>query len=186
MAHERTKRTWIAGAVIGILLIAVIPGLVAALPLKFEELPPGFLPGTLVINGSAIFFLLWVSWLRRRPLLANATEPERAVYNERENRQTSRFTAGLFVIAVVFAFATWINAVAVGRSLGSMVVAYFALGAILAWSTLSSSRSLGRRRAEVVRQQGEAPRRRRLRGRLHDRPRGDQCVAASVPPGAPL
>jgi hypothetical protein len=132
-SRERTTRNRTGGVIVALLLVAGIPSFIAGVASVVGSLPPGFSLGTLYISASAVVFLLGVSWVRRRqPLGAGCSEEERAADDKRENLQIAAFTAGLFLIAVVFACATWINSVAVGRSLGSMVVAYFALGAILA------------------------------------------------------
>jgi hypothetical protein len=125
-SDERTTRTWIAGAVVAILLVAGIPGLIALVAFAVPSLPPGFSWGTFAISASAMVFLLGISFLRRRAPVAGSAD------DRRENLQIFLFTAGLFAIAFVFACATLINPMAVGWSLGSMVVAYFALGATLA------------------------------------------------------
>ncbi|PDS43161.1 hypothetical protein CO662_36685 [Rhizobium anhuiense] len=130
--RERTTWSWIAGAIVALLLLAGIPGFIAGIAFFVRSLPPGFSWGTFAISASAVVFLIGVSWLRRRPLVVGSSEAGKAADDKRENQEIFVFTAGLFVIAFVFACATWINPVAVGRSLGSMVVAYFALGAILA------------------------------------------------------
>jgi putative Mn2+ efflux pump MntP len=122
----------IAGAIVAIFLLAGIPGFIAGVASTVRSLPPGFSWGTFSISASAVVFLIGVSWLRRRPLVKGSREAEKAADDQRENREISVFTVGLFLIAFVFACATWTNSVAVGWSLGSMVVAYFALGAILA------------------------------------------------------
>jgi hypothetical protein len=129
--RKRTTWTLIAGAIVAILLLAGIPGFIAGVASIVLSLPPGFSWGTFSISASAVVFLIGVSWLRRRPLVKGSPE-EKAADDRRENLEISVFTVGLFLIAFVFACATWTNSVAVGWSLGSMVVAYFALGAILA------------------------------------------------------
>jgi hypothetical protein len=132
-SRERTTRTWIGGVVVAILLVVGIPGGIAVGALAVPSLPTGFSLGTFSISASAVVFLLGISWLRfRRPVGPCATDAQRKADNERENLEIRVFTAALFFIAVAFACATWINPVAVGRSLGSMVIAYFALGAMLA------------------------------------------------------
>ncbi|MGO7283340.1 hypothetical protein ACCT25_13280, partial [Rhizobium ruizarguesonis] len=131
-SREKTMRTWTAGAIVAVLLIAGIPGFIAGVATTFRSLPPGFSWGTFSISASAVVFLIGVSWLRRRLPVAVSSDAEAADDEKRENREEFVFTTGLFFIAVVFACATWINAVVVGSTLGSMVVAYFALGAILA------------------------------------------------------
>jgi hypothetical protein len=130
--RERTTLGWIAGAGVAILMIAGIPGFIAGIAALVQSLPPGFSWGTFWISASAVVFLTVVSWHRRQPIGVGSSEAERAADEKRENRQIFLFTAGLFLIAIIFACATWIDAVSLGRALGSMVVAYFALGAILA------------------------------------------------------
>jgi hypothetical protein len=132
-SRERTTAAWIGGTVVALLLLAGIPGFIAGVAFAVRSLPPGFSLGTFWISASAVVFLVGVSLLRlRRPLGPNATPAQRDADEKRENLEIFLFTAGLFLIALVFACATWTNPVAVGRSLGSMVVAYFALGALLA------------------------------------------------------
>ena len=103
---------------------------VAAVTLRHLE---GFLFGTVSISLSAVAFLMFISWLRNRtpPLGADASAQERAEDDARQQRQIKIFTIGLFALAFLVAvlawtFPTWFGA------LGSMVVAYFAFGAILA------------------------------------------------------
>ena len=181
---KRTRRTWIAAAVVAIVLLG---GIATRSPSLFASVPTGFSWGTFSISASAVVFLIGISLLRRRrPLGPNATAAERQADDRRENLEISVFTAGLFVIAFVFACATWINPVAVGRFFGSMVVAYFALGAILALVNACRGRHLLDHPEGMVRSRRPAPRRRRLCGRLRDRPRGAQCLAASISSGAPL
>jgi len=126
-SRERTPLTKI-GAV---LVASVLLGVTAIVAFAVPSAPAGFSWGTITISASAIVFLIGISWLRRkRPLGSNA--PDKDADDQRESRQIRRFTAGLFVVALLFACLTWIDPVAVGSSLGSMVVVYFAFGAILA------------------------------------------------------
>jgi hypothetical protein len=132
-SRKRTIRTWIGGGVVAILLLVGIPGGIAVGAFAIPSLPPGFSLGTFSISASAVVFLLGISWLRfRRPVGPYATAAQKDADRRRENLEIFVFTAGLFLIAFVVACTTWINPDAVGRSFGSMVVAYFALGAILA------------------------------------------------------
>jgi hypothetical protein len=95
--------------------------------------PQGFLLGTIGISVSAVAFLAFISWLRNQALLdPKASADERAKDDERERREIEAFTLGLFGIACLVALAVWISPTQVGRFLGSMVVTYFAFGAILA------------------------------------------------------
>ncbi|HEY6518108.1 MAG TPA: hypothetical protein VIZ19_01905, partial [Roseiarcus sp.] len=117
-------------AIVG--LLAVLAGL-AYVARDTDRIPQGFLPGTICIVISAMVFLGLISWLRNLtpPLGADASARERAEDDARQHRQIKGFTVGLFALAflvsvVVWTFPTWFGA------LGSMVVAYFAFGAILA------------------------------------------------------
>jgi hypothetical protein len=87
-----------------------------------------FLWGTFTISLSAFVFLITVSYLARRKL----PEPNAPEQKREYEDQSARWTLGLFAPAFVIALSVWINAPFVGRALGSMVVAYFALGAVLA------------------------------------------------------
>ncbi len=130
--RERTTPSLSAGVGIAIAALAGIPGLIAGIGKIVEALPSGFLWGTFWISASAVVFLTVVSVVHRGPARVEVSGAEPTVEDKRNNRQNFFITAALFLIAVVFACATWIDAVGVGRALGSMVVAYFALGAILA------------------------------------------------------
>jgi hypothetical protein len=93
----------------------------------------GFLLGTIFISLSAVAFLAVISWLRNRALLdLDASAETRAEDDERERKEIEAFTLGLLGIACLVAVAVWISPTGVGRFLGSMVVVYFAFGAILA------------------------------------------------------
>ena len=126
---ERTLLTKIGAVAVALLLLGAIAAVAFAVP----NAPAGFSAATIWISASAIVFLVVISLLRRRrPLAADATPAEKEADNRREGREIFAFTAGLFGVAVVFAFATWLDPVAVGGFFGSMVVAYFAIGAALA------------------------------------------------------
>jgi hypothetical protein len=96
--------------------------------------PQGFLLGTIAISFSAVAFLALIAWLRNQAQLLGpkATADERAEDDERERKQIERLTIGLFAITCFVALAVWISPTQVGGFLGSMVVTYFAFGAILA------------------------------------------------------
>jgi hypothetical protein len=96
--------------------------------------PHGLLFGTLSISLSAMAFLGFISWLRNRtpPIGLEASLARRVVDDRRQQREIDRFTFWLFAIAFLVALAVWVNPTNVGRFLGSMVVAYFAFGAMLA------------------------------------------------------
>ena len=126
---KRTRLAWIGAAAGPVVLL----GGVALVAFAVRSVPSGFSWGTVWISASAVVFLISISLLRRRsPLGPNASAAQRQADDQRENQEITVFTAGLFAIAVAFAGATWINPIGVGRFFGSMVVAYFALGAILA------------------------------------------------------
>ena len=92
-----------------------------------------FLWGTFTISLSAFTLLISVSFLgRRKPLGPKASKQAREDDDRRETSARARWTLGLFAPAFVIALSVWISAPFVGRALGSMVVAYFALGGVLA------------------------------------------------------
>jgi hypothetical protein len=92
-----------------------------------------FVLGTFTISLSAFIFLVLVSWLRRDKLLGpNVSMEERAKDDAKEKPRLVLWTFGLFSVAVAIALAVWINPTMVGWAFGSMVVAYSAMGALLA------------------------------------------------------
>jgi hypothetical protein len=68
----------------------------------------------------------------RKPLGPQASANAREADDRKEASARARWTLGLFAPAFVIALFVWISAPFVGRALGSMVIAYFALGAVLA------------------------------------------------------
>jgi hypothetical protein len=96
--------------------------------------PQEFLLGTISTSLSAFAFLVFVSWLRNRtPPIGPEASPERRAEDDRQqHKEIARFTLWLFLFACLVALAVWISPTYVGRYLGSMVVACFAFGAILA------------------------------------------------------
>ena len=93
----------------------------------------GFLWGTFTISLSAFGFLLLVSFLQRSaPLGIDAPEEARRQDDEIDDKSLVRWTFWLFCPALAVFVLVWFWAPFVGRTLGSMVVAYFALGAVLA------------------------------------------------------
>jgi hypothetical protein len=118
--------------------LAIAGGLVLLMGLAYAALylnrvPHGFLPATISISLSAVVFLRYISWLRdREPLGQGASRQQRDADEAREAKEIGRFTKWLFAVAFIAALAVWINPTIVGGFAGSMVVAYFAFGAILA------------------------------------------------------
>jgi hypothetical protein len=98
-----------------------------------RAIPGGFVLATIAISVSAIVFLYLISQLRRRkPVGSNASAQVRAEDQTRERREIAFFTVGLFVVAFAVAAAVWVSPTQVGRFFGSMVITYFAFGAMLA------------------------------------------------------
>jgi hypothetical protein len=120
--------------VVGLVLLAVRPQSIPFLGVGPQGVPPGFFWGTLVTSLSAAVFLGLISWLRDRspPVGPRATAEMRAAEDQRQRREIAFFTIGLFLVAFLLALAVWITSTHVGGFLGSMVVAYFAFGAMLA------------------------------------------------------
>jgi hypothetical protein len=119
-----------------------------------------FVLGTFAISLSAFVFLVFVSWLRRDKLLGrDASMQQRADNDAKEEPRLVRWTFGLFAVALAVAIAVWISPTTVGWILGSMVVAYLAMGSLMATANifhygvrrLVQSGSLGRvRRPGIV------------------------------------
>ena len=95
--------------------------------------PSPFMKGTFTISLSAFTFLIIVSVLaRRKPLGPMASQQARNIDDQRTAFARACWTIGLFIPAFLIALMVWYNAAHAGRILGSMVVASFALGAVLA------------------------------------------------------
>ena len=97
-----------------------------------KGVPPGFLLATASITLSAGIFLALVSWRR-----SVRWEVDRSkVDYEREKRQSEKLTRILFYCTCLIALLVWffpiVSPIAVSQVMGSMVVIYFAFGAILA------------------------------------------------------
>jgi hypothetical protein len=113
--HEQAAKALLSAVVVAITLVIGVAGVALPNP----SIPAGFVKGTIVTILSAIVFLIIVSWLRTwKPLVCT--------------RFSTATTIGLFGVALLFTIATWRNPVRVGNFFGSMVVVYFAFGAILA------------------------------------------------------
>jgi hypothetical protein len=118
--------------------LGLLGGLTALASLG-SNVPVGFVPATIIISSSAVAFLGAISWLRRKqPLGREATLEERASDDQQHRRQITFFTVGLFLVALFVALAVWISPTHIGWFFGSMVVVYFAFGAILALLNFSS------------------------------------------------
>jgi heme exporter protein D len=126
---ERSPLASISALIVAILLLAVI----AVFAFTVHSVPSGFLWGTFTISLSAVAFLIVISVLRRHaPLGAGASEEQRRADDQKDARTFAHWTVSLFAVAVLIALIVWISPTLAGRSLGSMVIAYFALGALLA------------------------------------------------------
>jgi hypothetical protein len=124
----------IAFAVFFLLVIAVFAYNQPAALSRFQSAVwSRFLWETFTISLSAFILLTGLSILgMRRPLGPEASEMAREADDRREASARARWTLGLFAPAFIIALSVWISAQFVGRALGSMVVAYFALGTVLA------------------------------------------------------
>src|SRR5208283_3847787 len=120
--HPPTRDDEPAWTLLGAIVVAI--GLLGGIVWVALKTPPdltGFLWGTIVTILSAIVYLIGVScWLGR----GNPSDDEEERINVR--------TIVLFSIACLFTFATLRDPVGVGSFFGSMVVAYFTFGAMLA------------------------------------------------------
>ena len=155
---------WVGrGSIVG---EVVVLGALAALARFPNSVPVGFVPATIIISASAVAFLASISWLRRKPPLGpEATLEAREADDQRHRRQIAFFTVGLFLVALLVAVAVWISPTYIGRFLGSMVVVYFAFGAILALMNFFNF-AVDWAATARIRRKGEASRCRRMRSRL--------------------
>jgi hypothetical protein len=110
-----------------ILLLSGLGGVASFL----QEVPQGFIVGTITISLSAVLFLWVDSWRDRAPPGFEGSL-ERAMHDRRQQKEIEVHTLFLFVVACLVALAVWISPVQVPQSMGSMAVACFAFGAILA------------------------------------------------------
>ncbi len=150
-------RSYAAPAAGGVIYVAMI-GLSILASSHYPLL--AFILGTFAVSLSAFVFLVLVSWLRRDRLLGrDASMEDRARNDAIEEPRLVWWTFGLFAVTLAVAIAVWTNPTAVGRVFGSMVVAYLAMGSLLATANLLhygvrllvQSGSLGRvRRPGVV------------------------------------
>ena len=133
---HRSLRNYAALAAGGLIFVAMIAlsVLESYRPLHESYRPlRAFVLGTFAISLSAFVFLVLVSWLRRDKLLGpNVSMEERAKDDAKEEPRLVHWTFGLFAVALAVALAIWINPTTVGWAFGSMVVAYSAMGALLA------------------------------------------------------
>ncbi len=117
---------------VGLLELLLIAGITLAW--WDGDIPDGLFFGTLWIIASAVVFLLAISFLRRaKPLGRENVTPERRARDERSERlETLAWTVGFGVITLAGIITIWLNPMWVGRTFGSLIVACFAFGAILA------------------------------------------------------
>ena len=90
--------------------------------------PPGFLFATASITLSAGIFLGLISWRRSVDWKADRSQ----VDHQSDKRQSERLTRVLFYLTCFIALLLWLSPIVVSQVMGSMVVIYFAFGAILA------------------------------------------------------
>jgi hypothetical protein len=87
----------------------------------------------LCITGSALFFLILISFLRKeRPLGPNSPAAVRAQDQAHERQITVRWTLGLAFVLLIVTALTWKWPMHVGQSAGSLTIACFSFGAFLA------------------------------------------------------
>lgn len=92
-----------------------------------------FALGSLAISESAVVYLTFISTMyRRHPLGPDVSSRQRTQDDAREERRFAIWTFALFLVTIVFAVWTLYDAPAVGRIFGSMVIALFTFGALLA------------------------------------------------------
>jgi hypothetical protein len=115
---------------VGVVELLLLGGLLFA---AANERQAGLSFAALCITGSALFFLILISVLRRaKPLPHDATAAVRAQDQAHERRITVRWTLGLALVMLIVAALTWKWPMLVGHSVGSLTVACFSFGAFLA------------------------------------------------------
>ena len=98
-----------------------------------SEKQPGLSLAALWITGSALFFLILISLLRRKaPLGPNATAGERLKDERDEQRQTVHYTYALALVMGIATVAVWLWPMHIGQFFGSLTIACFSFGAFLA------------------------------------------------------
>ena len=116
---------------VGAVEFALLGALVLAVANKEKQ--AGLSLAALCITGSALFFLILISVLRKeRPLGPNATAVARTQDQAHERQITVRWTLGLALVTLIVTALTWKWPMHVGQSVGSLTVACFSFGAFLA------------------------------------------------------
>jgi hypothetical protein len=131
--EKAQTRKWVY--VVGIVEFALFAGLGFAF--LDENVPRGFLWGTLFIALSGLAFLTLISVLRKSALLKpDATTELRNNDIESERRQITFWTLFLAALMLTGTAAIWIWPMAVGELFGSLIIACFAFGSFLAVTNL--------------------------------------------------
>jgi hypothetical protein len=127
-AEKERARAW--ARVVGSVGFLLLCGLASA---AFGNEQRGLSIAALFIAGSALFFLILMSRLRREaPIGPNVTHEQRRQDREREQHITTRWTLSLALIMILATAAIWTWPMHVGEIAGSLTVACFAFGAFLA------------------------------------------------------
>ena len=102
-----------------------------------KEEQAGLSLAALWITGSALFFLVLISVLRRKAPLGHHVAPAERERDQAHERQiTVRWTLGLALAMLIVTALTWKWPMHVGQSVGSLTVACFSFGAFLALANL--------------------------------------------------
>jgi hypothetical protein len=120
---------------VGAVEFLLLGGLLFAVANKEQA---GLSLAALCITGSALFFLILISVLRKeRPLPQNAAAAARAQDQAHERQITVRWTLGLALALLIVTGLTWKWPMHVGQSVGSLTVACFSFGAFLALASFA-------------------------------------------------
>jgi hypothetical protein len=118
------------------LLLFLLAGLTYARS-KPGVVPPGLFWGTLSIACSAFVFLGLISWLRSKaPLGKAASAEERERDDQSEQNQTTLMTLGLALVMLIGAGTVWVWPMQIGHFFGSLIIACFSFGSVLALTNL--------------------------------------------------
>ena len=119
---------------VGAVELLLLGGLLFAVASKQQA---GLSLAALCITGSALFFLILISVLRRKaPLDAEIVGDPRAQNEKHEQQVTLRWTLALALVMLIATVVTWKWPMHVGQSFGSLTIACFSFGAFLALANL--------------------------------------------------
>ena len=130
--EQSATRKWMY--VVGSVELLVFSGLVAA---WWFDVQPGFSSATVCLTLSALLFLIVISLLRNKaPLGKGASTKTREENRQFEQNVTIFSTLTLAAVMLIAGAAVWIWPMQIGEIFGSLTIACFSFGSILALANL--------------------------------------------------